>query len=295
MIEYKSWFFTNNKFIMKKLEPILRKQLESVYHVTGNTNDRKNCWGIIVDSNKDSRGFTKKEGVINTNYDFTDIVVSDEIRNKYLIPILKNKDTKRSILNYFNSHTTALCVVLNWINKHIVNGDIKDNEIDFYNLSNIDYEIKRFDEILTRYIVFILTPGSRVFNDIISVLLYSSYYGDLAEIMTIDRIKDFVGIDNIKRSEQGDEADFKYGIDITFTYKEKIWTVQSKKISKLKILDGYYYITVNNAKKYNVKLLSFYDQKLGFYMFKNTDVEIVNNNTYKISDQYHFKNLKPFV
>lgn len=176
------------------------------------------------------------------------------------------------------------------MNTHIFTGKIEGEQIDFISSNDWKSEIEKFKIIFSKYNKFILTPGSRIFNDIIREILFTNYMGHIAEIETYKRIKKFEGVTDIKLSEQGDMDDIFKGIDIKFTYNNRIWTIQCKKYRDVKEIGDEYYFDISNPKHYKVDLYSFYDPKKGFYMFRNNGIKI-NGSTYIVPKINKFDNI----
>lgn len=196
-------------------------------------------------------------------------------------------DEERSLLNYTDTNYRSLCVLINWINEEILNGNIgKYTQIDFY-LSNWKNEISKFFKIVSQYKTVIYNDNSEILTKLISSAKRTNEIGDIAEKETIRRLRN-KGITDIKQAEFGQSSDWAEGIDVTFSYsKHKNKTIQTKSFIDVEENDNSYtFFQVGGLKKYDPKVVNYfslYNPEKGFFMFDNTDeIEYLKNNTLKI-------------
>lgn len=185
----------------------------------------------------------------------------------------------RSLLNYLNTHYTAICLLVNWINKEIVDNKIRGfTQIDFY-LSSWSNELEKLFKILDIHKGTIFDKYSVILPELLKAMDKTSSIGDIAEKETVKRLKN-KGISNIKQSEFGDEKDMLKGIDITFSYgRHENQTIQTKSFSKMEETDTHYIFYITGIKPYDVDYFSFYNKNKGFFMFSNSDtIEFLNRN-----------------
>ncbi len=275
MEEYSPRFFAGKwPQLSGTTAPFIREQLKEFF-------EPKGMWGVVED---------KTVGVINTNYDFSHLKWDDkdrfksEIKYSYLKPILNNKDSKRSLLNYLDSNLLTFAIIVNWMNAQIKNGYIEnEEEIDFTKPTWKTEEVDKFKRIFKENRQTILEPGYVIFDEIIKKILYTTYVGYTAEIETIKRIQKNKGITNIIQSKNGESDDFNKGIDIKFTFKGKDYTIQCKTFTEIKHKGNTYIIKTMNPKHYSDKVVnyySFYSKNFepDFYIFAN---ETKNINIFK--------------
>jgi len=278
VVKYDIGFFSKywKSNFRKYFDKFIQEKLYDVYNPLGK-------WGYVYDD--PAFNFYKRQGVVHTKYDLSHLKLTP-IAKKYVMEVLKGKDSERSILNYLNTNIRAITEILNWMNENIVSGKIKDyTQIDFY-IGNWDLEIKKFYAIFEENKRTILTSGSDIFDRIMSAMIYTSQKGGMCERETISRLSKFDGITNLLQSEQGDKKDMTDGIDVMFDYKGKTKTVQCKSYVGI-IDDGVNYVitTKSFSKKYDknkVNLLSFCNTDKGFYVFTNDDSIKVQGSTYII-------------
>jgi hypothetical protein len=187
----------------------------------------------------------------------------------------------RSLLNYLDTNYTSISILLNWINNEIIK-DQKYNQIDLYNGILYD-EIKKFFQMIYKYKFIIFNNDSDILNDIFIILNKTSKYGDYIEKMTINKLKEFNDISDIKQAKFGERLDMFGGIDITFKFNNKIWSIQCKSYGLIKKSNNkkYYIISgISHAKDYTVNLYSFYNPIYGFYIFDNKNIKRFNNTLY---------------
>jgi len=213
-------------------------------------------------------------GVFNTGY-------------KYEYDGRSYQDDGRSLLNKLDTHYTAHYLLINWINREIINGNIKGfTQIDFY-LSSWINEIQKLFKILDIYKSIIFNNNSEILPELLTAIRTTSEIGDTAERITVKKLM-AKGITDIKQASFGDENDIKKGIDIVFSYNNhKNKKIQTKSYRKMEITNDHYIFYIIGIKQYKVDYYSFYNKYKGFYMFSNSDTIEYGENQIKIP-----KNLK---
>jgi len=257
VVEYKNCkngFFAYNKKKLFELEvgrgrdritlpKYIVKLLENVYTPKGK-------WVLQIN----------KGGVFDTGYEFD--------------------NEGRSLLNYLNTNYTAICILVNWINKEIVAGRIRGfTQLDFY-LSSWPHELEKLMKILNKHKDMIFDKYSDVLPDMLKAMDKTSKIGDAAEKETVKRLMD-KGISDITQSKFGETKDMWKGVDIVFSYgTHKNQTIQTKSFTRMDETDTHYIFYINGIKPYKVDYFSFYNDKTKrFYMFTNSDtIEFLNKN-----------------
>jgi hypothetical protein len=276
VVEYNLKFMNNTWEYFKKynIDKVIRDVMKDYFEPKGQ-------WGEVNG---------KRIGVMNMGYDLSKIRFNRVVA-EFVEEILGGRDPKRSLLNYLDTNKIAIFNLLNWVNSQIVKGEIKNTQVDFY-LGKWETEIRKFFEILFENKDKIFSKDSTIIYDILRIIVYTSYNGNKAEIETINRIKKFPNVSNIQHAEFGDVDDMFGGIDISFEYDEKIFTIQSKKYQNMKEDDNFYYFYgVGEAKIYSVNIYSFYNEEFGFYMFRNGKGIQVRPDTYIIPKGLKYKNV----
>jgi len=200
----------------------------------------------------------------------------------------KLDNENRSLLNYLNTNYIAICILVNWINNKIVNGDIKNfTQVDFY-LSSWSNELQKLFKILDEYKDRIFHPHSDILPELLKAMDRTSKIGDDAEKETIKRLMN-KGITDVKQAKFGEKDDMLKGIDIRFSYgKHKNQTIQTKAYTRMEETDTHNIFYINGIKPYKVDYFSFYNKKENkFYMFSNSNSIEFDKNIIKIP-----KNLK---
>jgi len=198
----------------------------------------------------------------------------------------KMDDKGRSLLNYLDTNYNALCALVNWINKQIIDKKIKNyTQIDFY-LSNWVSEIFKLFKIISENKRDIFNSKSIIMGELLDIMRKTSEIGDNAEKITIKKLRE-KGITDIKQAMFGEKSDWAKGIDIVFSYNGEVKTIQTKSYGDIKEDKNYYiFYQVSNIKYYDPKTIdffSFYNKHHGFYMFNNhKTIEYLKNNSLKI-------------
>lgn len=197
----------------------------------------------------------------------------------------------RSLLNYLDTNYNAFTELINFINRKIMSKDINGyTQIDFY-LSNTHREIGKLFDILKNYKDYIF-ENDELLTGLFTIIKRTSKYGNDAEYETIKRIKKFDGVTDIEKMEFGHVDDQLSGIDIKFKYNGKENAIQAKYYTDMRHQDGKYYFRVGHPKNYKyVNILSFWNKKMGFYMFRNDPSIKIKGSYYIIPDRLKYNNI----
>jgi len=295
---------------MKKYNDFMNESIEySIFDIlNSNIHDKINAFS--------SKIFFLKEGKLiqygsfyfkNWDEDFiklynkmTNMVVKYDLYNDY---ILKEDDdriygihtlpkTEYSFLNYLTSHYTAFSLIVNYLNIKILesiynNKPIASRQLNFKkDKSNWEDELYNYFKLIKKFKNDIFLPGNKIFDDLFNIIIKTNKMGYDSEDKMVNILRNYnKNIKNIQTGGHGKKTDIIDGVDITFEFKNKNYTIQHKKCEHV-ILEHNNYIVqgVSNIKNYKTDYLSFEDSKKDIYMFRNRNI-IINNNLYIIPIQ----------
>jgi len=191
--------------------------------------------------------------------------------------------TPYSKLNFLMGNMQGIAMIINYTNRRIIEAAqkgqlISNSQLDFSNPENMDEEFKRFLEILPELISDIVdVEGDKEFFDaLIEHLTKLGEKGKISEktiLQFIQACKPY--IKNIELGGDGDREDIVDGIDIKFTNRGVVETLQHKTCRSVNKGKGYYYVSqVAGIKEYDVDYMSFHTRDNELYLFKNKNVAI---------------------
>jgi len=239
---------------------------------------------------------------------FYNRIISRALDNRY--PDLKNENgnfinipgdpTPYSKLNYLPGNRQGVALLINYTNKRIVEAAqkgqlISNKQLDFNNTENLNKEFNRFLQILPELIYDIIDEnGDKEFFDIlIEHLRKLGETGKISEKQILEFIKSCKPyIRDIETGGDGNKDDIKKGIDIKFTNRGVVETVQHKTCYSVFKGKGYYHVyRVAGIQVYDVDYMSFSTRNKELFLFKNKNVEVreqENKNNGKIEQKYVF-------
>tara|TARA_R110000772_G_scaffold20466_3_gene56819 strand:+ start:9160 stop:10887 length:1728 start_codon:yes stop_codon:yes gene_type:complete len=219
---------------------------------------------------------------------------------------LEWETTKWSILNKINTNWYVLPIIINELNRALVEGG---SPIEPFNLVNIPFGSQKFYNEYYRMMAFIdknktkiflkldENTGSKIINKIVAQITSNTLSGDNAEKLVCEYLPQiFSNATEIKMPEgYGEAQDMVGGIDVTFNEGNIPKTIQVKKCRAIfKGKDGKYRVMGTSlAKHYNVDYIacvSNYD--LAFFNYNSTKIEILTNGDIKLDSDLLIKNIK---
>jgi hypothetical protein len=196
-----------------------------------------------------------------------------------------NEDTEYSFLNYVNTNYSAFAIIVNWVNKIIVNSS-KNNRIIASRQLNFNEDRTNWEDemeltliLIDKYKHYIFLPETDAYKNLKRVVGSTIKRGYTSE----EKMKKFIKIKfpyatNFVTGGHGEEEDMQKGIDLTFTLNGKTVTTQHKRCRNVDEKEYFYFINgVGGIKEYDIDCLSFEDKDGNLFLFKNRDTKIVDN------------------
>lgn len=195
---------------------------------------------------------------------------------------LPQEESEYSFLNYVNTNYSAFAAIINWINGMIVKQAKKgvlvaSKQLDFKeDRSNWSEEMKLAIMFINKYKHDIFLPTTDSFKIMLRIVSKTMKRGYESE----EKIQKFIKIKypeaiDFKTGGHGEISDMVKGIDLTFTLKGRVITVQNKKCKEVNKRKYYYFIDgVAGIKDYKVDCLSFEDNRGNLFLFKNKDIKV---------------------
>lgn len=209
--------------------------------------------------------------------------------------------TSYSKLNYLMGNMHGIAMIINYTNKRIVEAAqigqlIASRQLDFTEPENMDEEFVKFLEILPDLIYDIIdVEGDKEFFDkLIGHIKMLGEKGKVSEKTILQFIRSCKPyIRNIETGGDGDKEDIVDGVDIKFTNRGVVETVQHKTCRSVNRGKAYYYVSqVAGLKEYDVDYMSFHTRENELYLFKNKNVSI-KEYTNKFNGQLEQKYVFP--
>lgn len=221
-------------------------------------------------------------------------------------------DSERwSLLNRINTNYSALSILINSTNDVLTKGNSDIPRFDFiqnpFGSATFYTEYNRMMDFVHRnsnniFLKLTEDDGSTIINNIIKAIDRSKRIGDKAETV-VSQYLPLVrsGITNIKLPEgSGDSNDMIGGADIFFDYKGKTYTIQVKKVSRIK-KEPYYttktYTTVGASisKHYKTDYYAVLDNKfLIFFRNDPSNIKLIDGeltfNRSVLVKEFEYKN-----
>lgn len=227
---------------------------------------------------------------------YSKYVQGNYIKNKYPL-----EDSNHSFLNYINTHYTALSYIINYLNIKILDSLYNDKlvasrQLDFNenNQDNWARELINATKLIEKYKNDLFRPGKKIFNRMYDIIKRTTKKGYSSEDNLVEYLKNVSSkIDNIKRGGHGNFEDTIYGIDVTFDYDGKTFTLQHKKAKIVELNNDIFTINgISNNKIYRTDYISYETSKGEIYLFKNKNVVVIDSYTSKIPYENWIKSKK---
>lgn len=214
-----------------------------------------------------------------------------DLYSKYLnengkIVNVPNEEKEYSFLNYLNTHYIAFAIIVNWINKEIVNSAkenklIATRQLNFKeDKSNWEEEIKSALFFMDKYKYNMFLPENELYEKLKKAVSGTIKKGYESEKKMVEFIKkSFPDATNFISGGHGQKNDMVKGIDLTFTLNNKKVKVQHKLCKNVNEQKFYYFVNgVGGIKNYDfVDCLSFEDRYGNLFLFKNKNVKVFDN------------------
>lgn len=217
-------------------------------------------------------------------------------------------ETERwSILNKINTNYSSLTILINEVNRAILEGG---SDVPLFDLINKRFGSKQFNEEFVRFLNFLdknkkkiflkidENTGSRVINKIVNVIKFTSKMGENAEVLVAKRLPKMLNgiVNDIEIiAGAGEEEDMVGGIDIVFKLNGNSKTIQVKRCKAVfKSRDGRYMaMGTSVATHYNVDYIAFVSKKvIALFRYQQDKIELLQNGDMMMDTSILVSNIK---
>lgn len=209
-----------------------------------------------------------------------------------------------SLFNKINTNYSALEIMINEVNRALIQGKSKTQPFNFndkeFGSTEFYNEYDRMMQFFDRYKQKIFlklseSDGSNIINKVFNRIQGTTNAGDKAEKVVVDNLNKIIhGATDIYMPESGGESDDMIGgVDVTYMLNGIKHTIQVKKCKVFKNVGSYKVVGTSLSKHYNVDYLACVSGSF-FYLFEydKSKMELLYNGDIVVDESLLIKVIK---